>query len=52
MKYKNYLFEKIKGNEFQAFETHYQIHIAEVYYQLVKALIELIAICWNKSVQK
>jgi hypothetical protein len=32
-------------------EIGVQINIAELYYQLVKALIEIISLAWNNEIQ-
>jgi hypothetical protein len=47
MQHKNYVYTKIKGSEFKGFSIDLQVRIVELYYQLVKALIEIIALGWN-----
>lgn len=47
MEYKNYILKKIESADFKLFELDVQVDIAELYYQLVKALIEIVAIGWN-----
>ena len=50
MALKNYVYKKITNHNFEEYEIDVQVGIMELYYQLSKALIEIVAIAWKKDV--
>jgi hypothetical protein len=52
MEKKNYICKAICGEQFKSFEIHKKVRMAELYYQLVKALIEIVGLSQNKNIVK